>query len=87
MSSIEKLTNLLTKEIIPDIEEYIDELFEQIASKKADNSTEEEFKELKELHIGFKDMLDELNAGEIEEEEAKEILEDIFDMREKSDKN
>ncbi len=81
MTNIQKLEELLTKEVLLEIEEHIDEIFELIASKKATDEDKNELSEVKELQDGFKDMLQELQAGEIDEDEALEIMNDIISMR------
>lgn len=82
MTNIQKLEELLTEEILPEIEEHIDEIFELIASKKATDKDKEELNEVKELQSGFKEMIQEIQSGEIEEDEALEIINDIISMRE-----
>lgn len=81
MTNVEKLEKLLKEEVLLEIEEHIDELFEIIASNKASEEDKSELNDLKEIQDGFKEMLDELLAGEIDEEEAKEIINDIESMR------
>ena len=81
MTNTQKLEELLTKEVLLEIEEHIDEIFELIASKKATDKDKDELSEVKELQNGFKEMLEELQAGEIDEEEALEIINDILSMR------
>lgn len=81
MSSIKELEKLLKNDVLIEIEDYIDELFEIIASKKGDDRTKEELQNIQEMRDDFKLMLEDLASGEIDEEEAKEIIEEIIEMR------
>ena len=77
----EKLQNLINNEVLPDIEEYIDVLFEKIASKNYTDEEKENLYEMQEMRDEFKDMLKEIDSGEMEEEECLEIIEEIHEMK------
>jgi len=81
MTTQEKLLNLVHNEVIPDVEDYLDELFELVASKKSDDKTKEEIKYMQEMRKEFQDLIDDIEAGEIDEEEAQEIIDEIIDMK------
>ncbi|ADG92712.1 MULTISPECIES: hypothetical protein [Arcobacter] len=81
MTIQEKLLNLVHNEVIPDVEDYLDELFELVASKKSDDKTKEEIKYMQEMRKEFQDLIDDLEAGEIDDEEAQEIIDEIIDMK------
>lgn len=81
MTIQEKLLNLVHNEVIPDVEDYLDELFELVASKKSDEKTKEEIKYMQEMKKEFQDMIDDIEAGEIDDEEAQEIIDEIIDMK------
>ncbi|PLY09164.1 MAG: hypothetical protein C0626_09155 [Arcobacter sp.] len=81
MTTQEKLLNLVHNEVIPDVEDYLDELFELVASKKSDDETKEEIKYMQEMRKEFQDLIDDIEAGEIDEEEAQEIIDEIIDMK------
>ena len=81
MTIQEELENLIKNEVLVEIEDYIDELFEIIAAKKEDDGIKEELKQMQEMKKDFEDMLIDLANGEIDDEECKEIIEDINDMR------
>ncbi|MBU3014013.1 hypothetical protein KO488_04530 [Poseidonibacter lekithochrous] len=81
MTIQDELASLLKNDVLIEIEDYIDELFEIIASKKEDERTKEELASMQEMREDFNDMLKDLDAGEIDEEEAKEIMEEINEMR------
>jgi ABC-type Zn2+ transport system substrate-binding protein/surface adhesin len=78
MSDIEKLKELLENKILPDLEAVIDSIFQMIEREKAISLGEkEELQELQEMHKECRDILIEIEAGEMEEEEAKELLEEL----------
>jgi hypothetical protein len=81
MSIQKELEDLIKNEVLIEIEDYIDELFEIIAAKKDDDNIKEELKQLQEMKKDFEDMLTDLVHGDIDEEECKEIIEEINDMR------
>jgi hypothetical protein len=81
MADCEELKRLLELELIPDLEEAIDELFETVAdAKRADEAAKEEYGELQELRTAFIDLLHDLEAGEVNEEECEELYRELSDM-------
>ena len=81
MSSIEKLKNLLETKIMPDLENVIDSFFQQIERDKTISLGErEELEELQEMHKECREMLIEIEAGEMEEDEAKELLDELLEI-------
>ena len=81
MSIQKELEDLIKNEVLIEIEDYIDELFEIIASKKEDENTKEELIQMQEMKKDFEDMLIDLANGELDDDECKEIIEEINDMR------
>lgn len=82
MSNSEKLKNFLTQEVIPDLEEAIDEMFSFIEkAKMASIADKEELQDLQEMHSECKEMVVEIEAGEMGETEAGEILAELIDMK------
>ena len=82
MTKTEELIDLLNNDIIPEIEDVIDGLFELINdAKTATDEVKQELNELQELKTEFKVMLEEAMTGELEEDEAAEIIEEIEEMR------
>jgi len=82
MLSTEKLKNFLMQEIIPDLEEAIDEMFAFIEkAKMASIADKEELQELQEMHAECKEMVKEIEADEMPEEEADELLAELVDMK------
>ena len=87
MSIQKELEDLIKNEVLEEIEDYIDELFEIVASKKEDENTKEELTQMQEMKKDFEDMLVDLANGEIDDEEAQEIIEEINDMRKEEDED
>ena len=81
MTIQEELEKLEKDEVLLEIEDYIDELFEIIASKKEDENTKEELIQMQEMKKDFEEMLTDLQNGEIDDEECKEIIDEINEMR------
>ncbi len=79
MSQIEKLEELLTKSVIPDIKDRLDEIFEEIAgNKEATDDAKEEIEELREFKADLEDVLEDIKNGDLDEDEAKELVADIL---------
>jgi allophanate hydrolase subunit 1 len=87
MSIQKELEDLIKNEVLIEIEDYIDELFEISAAKKDDDAIKEELKQVQEMKKDFEDMLVDLANGEIDDEEAQEIIEEINDMRKEEDED
>lgn len=83
MAYITQLKHLIQNELIPDVEEHIDDIFESIASQK-DASPQEraQLEDMQALRDEYKDLLGELNSGEIDEEEAEQLYTELTSMRE-----
>lgn len=81
MSNIVKLKALLENEIIPDLESVIDSIFQTIEEEKTVSLGEkEELEELQEMHRECREILIEIEAGELDDEEAKELLEELVEI-------
>jgi hypothetical protein len=82
MQNSEKLKNFLIQEIIPDLEEAMDEMFAMIEkAKMASIADKEELQDIQEMHAECKDIVSEIEAGEMNEDEASEILAELMDMK------
>jgi len=83
MSYSGKLEELLTKSVIPDITDRLDEIFEEIAgNKEATQDAKEEIEELREFKSDLEDVLEDIKNGDMDEEEAKELVDDILAAQE-----
>ena len=81
MSIQKELEDLIKNEVLIEIEDYIDELFEIVAAKKENDEIKEELKQMQEMKKEFEDMLVDLVHGDIDDEEFEEIIAEINDMR------
>jgi polyhydroxyalkanoate synthesis regulator phasin len=88
MSQIQRLEELLTKSVIPDIEERLDEIFQEIAgNKEATDDAKEEIEELRDFKDDLEDILKDIKSGDIDEDEAKELVDDILDAQRGDDED
>jgi hypothetical protein len=86
MAYIMQLKHLIESELIPDVEDHIDDLFEGIASAK--DATPEERSDLEDMQAlrdEYKELLKELQSGDIDEEEAEQLYTELTAMREGGD--
>ena len=78
MTYIEKLKKILEDKIIPDLENVIDSIFQDIKDGgEISLGEKEELQELQEMHNECREILIEIEAGEMEEDEAKELIEEL----------
>lgn len=83
MAYIMQLKHLISNELIPDVEDHIDELFEGIASSKEPTAQERlDLEEMQALRDEYKELMKELDSGEIDEEEAEQLYTELTAMRE-----
>ncbi len=86
MHECERLEKMLHEEVIPEIEGYIDTLFEKIAeTKNASNEDRDALQEMQELRDDFNEMLRDLQSGEMESDECAEIIEELTQMLQQSE--
>ncbi|MCX6076710.1 MAG: hypothetical protein NTW78_07470 [Campylobacterales bacterium] len=86
MSYAQKLEELITKSVIPDIDERLDEIFAEIAdSKEASDDAKEEIEELREFKADLQDVLADIESGDIEEDECQELIDDILEAQKEND--
>ena len=82
MTNADKLKNLLEREMIPDIEAAIDELFATIdKSKNATTSQKEDLEEMREMRTECFAILEELKRDELESDEIDDLLEGLVDSK------
>ena len=81
MNNIEKLKALLENEIVPDLESVIDSIFQMVEKEKTISLGErEELEELQEMHSECREILVEIESNEMDEDEAKELLEELIEI-------
>ena len=78
----EKLKSLLIAEVIPDLEETIDGMFSMIEKEKmASLSDKEELQGLQEMLIECRDIIVDIDTGEMEDEEAEGIFDELMELK------
>lgn len=86
MSQAQRLEELITKSVIPDLNERLDEIYEEIAdNKEATEDAKEEIEELQEFKADLQDVLDDIQSGDIDEEECEELINDIIEAQKGSE--
>jgi hypothetical protein len=74
--------------LIPDLEEEIDAIFAMIEREKEISLADrEELEEMQGMHAECREILIEIESGEMDEEEAGELLEELLDMEMDGDEN
>jgi len=76
-----KLKELIETVVMPDIEDRLDEIFEEVAMNK--NATVEQNAEIKDMHDmrdEFNDILKDIENRELGKEECAELYEEITSM-------
>jgi len=82
----ERLKKLLEDVVMPDIEDAIDDIFEDIATNKnASQKEEDELEEFQEMRKEFTLILEDINNDDLEEDECKELLNEITVMIEEAE--
>ncbi len=82
MQKTQQLKNLLENEILPDLESAIDEMFQMIEKEKMVSiSDREDLEQMQEMHQECRDILVEIESGDMEEEEAYELLEELIEIK------
>jgi microcompartment protein CcmL/EutN len=88
MTQAQKLEELITKSVIPDLDERLDEIFEEIAdSKEANSDAKEEIEELREFKADLQDILADIQSGDIGEDECTELINDILEAQKGNDED
>jgi len=82
MTKIEQLKNLLQNEVIQDLEAAIDEIFQMVEREKTISLADrEELNEMQEMHAECREILIEIEANEMDEEEAAELLAELVELK------
>jgi cob(I)alamin adenosyltransferase len=86
MTTSEKLKHLLEREILPDVEAAIDELFAMIdKAKSASTAQKEELEELREMRAECYAIVEDLQRDEIDAEEIEALFEELMELKTQQD--
>ena len=84
MTKTKQLKNLLENEIMSDLEEAIDEIFKTVEREKTISLADrEELESMQEMHAECREMLIEIESGEMDENEAGELLAELINLKTK----
>ena len=81
MSNIKKLEKILKEELIPDLEENLEEMMDIVDRGKCSKDDKDELKYLEEMKAYFDEVELDISNNNITEEDALDILEVLEDMR------
>jgi len=82
MTATDQLKNLLHNELLPDLEAAIDEIFAMIERDKTISLADrEELETLQEMHAECREILIEIESGEMDDDEAAELIADLIDAK------
>jgi hypothetical protein len=78
---MKKLRELIEDIVIPDIEDHIDDIFEEIANdKNANDDVKKELALMHEMRDEFTKILNDIENNELEQDECIELYEEINEM-------
>ena len=81
MSNIEKLAKILKEELIPELDENLEEIMDIIDSGDSSKDDKDELKYLEEMKTYFDEVELDIEKKNLSEEDALDILEVLEDMR------
>ena len=81
MSNIKKLAKILKEELIPELDENLEEIMDIIDSGDASKDDKDELKYLEEMKAYFDEVELDITNNNLSEEDALDILEVLEDMR------
>lgn len=83
MSNTKKLKKMVEEELLPEVTNFINKLQALSDGGIAQEEDEEVLKETRELEITFETILEDIAAGEMDEEEALDILKELKKINKK----
>ncbi|MDX9900160.1 MAG: hypothetical protein RBT22_01570 [Aliarcobacter sp.] len=81
MTNIEKLAKILKEELIPELDENLEEIMDIIDSGNCSKDDKDELKYLEEMKTYFDEVELDIENKNFTEEDALDILEVLEDMR------
>ncbi|MDD4329337.1 MAG: hypothetical protein PHD79_05230 [Aliarcobacter sp.] len=81
MTNIEKLAKILKEELIPELDENLEEIMDIIDSGNCSKDDKDELKYLEEMKTYFDEVELDIENKNLTEEDALDILEVLEDMR------
>lgn len=81
MSRIKELEELLISEVLPEVNENIKELEEIAQKKKKNKDAQAELNYMIEVKKYFDEVIEDINAGNLKEDDADSIILNLEEMR------
>ncbi|APW65463.1 hypothetical protein LPB137_06190 [Poseidonibacter parvus] len=81
MSKIQELEKLLKEDVLPEVEENIDELLDIAEGKKSTKEDKDELKYMEDIKLYFDEVILDIENNNLKDEDAIEILEVLEEMR------
>ena len=81
MPNIKKLAKILKEELIPELDENLEEIMDIIDSGNASKDDKDELKYLEEMKAYFDEVELDISNNNLSEEDALDILEVLEEMR------
>ena len=81
MSKVTELEKLLKEDVLPEIEENVDELLDIVEGKKSTKEDKDELKYMEDIKLYFDEVLLDIESNNLKEDDAIEILEVLEEMR------
>ncbi len=77
----QRLQELIEDVVIPDIEDHIDDIFEEITNNKnASDEAKAELEEMHEMRKEFTQILEDIKNRDLDKDECAELYEEINEM-------
>ncbi len=81
MSNIKKLEKILNEDVIPEMDENIEDFMDLVDSKKCKKEDKDELKYMEEMKAYFDEVLLDIENNNLKEEDALDILEVLEEMQ------
>ncbi len=81
MSNIKKLEKILNEEVIPEMDENIEDFMDLVDSKKCKKEDKDELKYMEEMKAYFDEVLLDIENNNLKDEDALDILEVLEEMQ------
>ena len=81
MNKIQELEKLLKEDVLPEVEENIDELLDIVEGKKSTKEDKDELKYMEDIKLYFDEVILDIENNNLKDEDAIEILEVLEEMR------
>lgn len=75
---IKKLKDLIQNVVLPDVEDYIDDIFEEITdNKNASDDNSKELEDMQEMRKEFQAILKDIENDDLDQDECAELFDEI----------